>query len=103
MGMAFRGRLSRVDFPENVLGTLRTPMGLPMIPFGLRRRLRNPQAWVGGRGKPLNVRRLKSIGRITERLAGRVKGVTAVFCGLLWLVINGPATALPFLVAMRNL
>jgi hypothetical protein len=84
MGMAFRGRLSRVDFPENVLGTLRTPMGLPMIPFRLRRRLRNPQAWVGGRGKPLNVRRLKSIGRITERTGGPGQGGDG---GLLRLVV----------------
>jgi hypothetical protein len=35
-----------------------------------------------GRGKPLNVQR-RNCGGITERLASRVKGLTAIFCGLL--------------------
>ena len=46
--------------------------------------MRSPvRRWIGGRGRPLNVRRQNSSPRITERLASRVKGLTAVFCVLL--------------------
>jgi len=38
--------------------------------------------WSGYRGKPLNVQRSNCAG-ITERLARRVKGLTALFCILL--------------------
>lgn len=38
--------------------------------------------WSGNRGKPLNVQR-SNCASITERLAVRVKGLTALFCILL--------------------
>jgi hypothetical protein len=38
---------------------------------------------IKGRGRPLNVLRLKELPHITERLASRVKGLTALFRVLL--------------------
>jgi hypothetical protein len=63
-------------------------MGQPMIHC----RLRQPtvgltqiqiRRWIEGRGRPLNMQRREWSARITERLASRVKGLTAVFCVLL--------------------
>ena len=103
MGYAFQSRLkvrnvvfaivsAGSDRANPMIPCRHSPSGIPN-PAGARRRCRSPvRRWIEGRGRPLNMRRLNST-CITERLASRVKGLTALFCVLLLTTAARPAAA----------
>jgi hypothetical protein len=64
------------------IATQRRPAPKSDAASRLSRAASRSRQWIEGRSKPLNVRRQKRR-RITERLAGRVKGLTARFDVLL--------------------
>jgi hypothetical protein len=86
MVMAFRGSAFDVDFLESSWErscVVPHTDGPANDPLQVAQRLHNPLAMDQRSRQAPQQAATEIVGRITERLAGRVKGLTALFCGLL--------------------